>query len=121
LARSLPKTRFLYYPFYFGLGGTIGFNGSQWLPWIHVTDLAGIFFHAITNDNVSGVLNGTAESATNYDFTKAFAGALCRPAIFPTPGFVMNLVFGSERAVHYCLPEDWFRLLQLVILSNVTV
>ena len=88
----------LYYPFYFGLGGTIGFNGSQWLPWIHVTDLAGIFFHAITNDNVSGVLNGTAESATNYDFTKAFAGALCRPAIFPTPGFVMNLVFGSERA-----------------------
>jgi NAD dependent epimerase/dehydratase family enzyme len=66
----------LYYPFYFGLGGTIGFNGSQWLPWIHVTDLAGIFVHAITNDNVSGVLNGTAESATNFDFTKAFAGAL---------------------------------------------
>ncbi|XP_076110913.1 epimerase family protein SDR39U1-like [Mytilus galloprovincialis] len=88
----------LYFPFYLGLGGTIGLRGDQWLPWIHVSDLAGIFMHAINNDNVRGILNGTAESATNADFTKAFAGALCRPAIFPTPGFVMNIVFGSDRA-----------------------
>ena len=59
----------LYYPFYFGLGGTVGFKGDQWLPWIHVSDLAGIFVHAIKNDNVSGALNGTAESACHFSYT----------------------------------------------------
>lgn len=87
----------IYYPFFFGLGGPIS-SGEQWFPWIHVDDLVGIVLHAITNDNVSGVLNGVApESATNADFTKAFASAMCRPAFFPVPGFVMNFVFGHER------------------------
>lgn len=97
LGRDGGMIKELYYPFYFGLGGTFGFGGSQWLPWIHVQDLCGIFMHAIKNDNVSGILNGTAESATNSDFTNAFAAALHRPAIFPVPSFVMNTIFGSER------------------------
>ena len=36
---------------------------------------------------------------TNQNFVDAFAGALRRPAFFPLPEFVWNLVFGEERAV----------------------
>ena len=87
-----------YIPFYLGLGGRIG-SGTQWFPWIHISDIVGIYKHVITNPNVSGVLNGVApEPATNMDFTQAFAKALNRPAFFPVPGFMMQLVFGEQRA-----------------------
>lgn len=35
---------------------------------------------------------------TNQEFTKAFAKALMRPAFFPLPELVVNLLFGEERA-----------------------
>ncbi|ESO87842.1 hypothetical protein LOTGIDRAFT_219736 [Lottia gigantea] len=85
-------------PFKMGLGGVIG-SGKQWLPWIHLSDIAGIFDHAIQNDNVSGILNGVAPEATTYaQFVKAYAKAMHKPAFFPTPAFAMNTIFGPERA-----------------------
>lgn len=87
----------IYWPFFMGVGGRIG-SGQQWFPWIHVEDIAGIITHAITDDSVSGILNGVApQPATNTDFTKAFASSMGRPALFPVPGFVMNTVYGPER------------------------
>lgn len=35
---------------------------------------------------------------TNKEFTKAFGSAMWRPAIFPLPEFVLNLIFSPERA-----------------------
>ncbi|XP_061162347.1 epimerase family protein SDR39U1-like isoform X1 [Saccostrea echinata] len=88
-----------YWQFYFGLGGPIG-KGTQWLPWIHVDDVASLIHFSIFNDHVRGILNAVApDTVTNEQFSKAFGAALGRPAILPTPGFVMNLVFGSERSV----------------------
>ncbi|KAK3086633.1 hypothetical protein FSP39_021228 [Pinctada imbricata] len=87
-----------YLPFFLGLGGPIG-SGKQWFPWIHVEDLAGIFVHALTNENVSGILNGVApEPVTNAGFAKAFGKALHRPAFIPLPSFVMQGVYGSTRS-----------------------
>ena len=37
-------------------------------------------------------------SATNAEFTSAFAKALWRPACFTVPGFALKLLYGSERA-----------------------
>lgn len=86
-------------PFWFGLGGPIG-DGSHDLPWIHVQDICNMIKFAIEKPEVSGILNGVApELITNRDFTKAFASALIRPALFPLPEFVLNLIFGKERAV----------------------
>ena len=34
----------------------------------------------------------------NQEFVDAFASALHRPAFFPLPDFVWNIVFGEERA-----------------------
>ena len=85
-------------PFWFGLGGKLG-SGSQWFPWVHVRDVAGIIAHAIENDSVSGVLNAVApEAASNSEFTAAFAKALGRPACIPVPEFPVRTLFGPERA-----------------------
>lgn len=97
LGRDGGMVQQMFIPFFLGVGGRVG-SGSQWLPWIHVADIAGLFTHAILNPDVKGILNGVApEAATNSDFTKAFARAMWRPAWFPVPGFVMNFVFGEER------------------------
>ncbi|XP_060078920.1 epimerase family protein SDR39U1-like [Ylistrum balloti] len=90
----------LYPSYYFGGGGKIG-KGTQWLPWIHVHDLAGIFHHGIITDSVTGVLNGVSpHSVTNTEFSEALAKSMWRPAL--VPGFVneavIKVMFGSERA-----------------------
>lgn len=85
-------------PFYFGLGGPIA-SGKQYMPWIHINDLVGLFLFAAEEDNVTGVLNGVApQMITNYEFTKAMGRAMWRPTIFPMPQLVLKLAFGSERA-----------------------
>ncbi|KAI3374680.1 hypothetical protein L3Q82_021254 [Scortum barcoo] len=91
-------------PFWLGLGGTLG-SGRQPFPWIHVSDLAGIIAHALeppadTPSPSPQVFNGVAPTLnTNYEFTKELGRVLRRPTIFPVPGFVMNTLMGSERAV----------------------
>eukprot|EP00090_Calanus_glacialis_P000726 TRINITY_DN10498_c0_g1_i1.p1 TRINITY_DN10498_c0_g1~~TRINITY_DN10498_c0_g1_i1.p1 ORF type:complete len:137 (+),score=54.65 TRINITY_DN10498_c0_g1_i1:46-411(+) len=75
-------------------------EGSQPMPWVHVKDLAGLVVHSVKNPQVEGVLNAVAPHIiSNQEFVNAFAGALGRPAFFPLPEFVWNLVFGEERAV----------------------
>ncbi|KAM9322853.1 epimerase family protein SDR39U1 [Pholidichthys leucotaenia] len=91
-------------PFWLGLGGTLG-SGRQPFPWIHVSDLAGLIAHSLeppvdTPSTPPQVFNGVAPALnTNYEFTKELGQALRRPTIFPVPGFVMNALMGSERAV----------------------
>lgn len=88
----------LFFPFYFGLGGPVG-NGQQWLPWIHLHDIARLFLFAMENQDVKGVLNGVApQCITSAEFARAFGAGLWRPAIIPLPEFACNLLFGPERA-----------------------
>lgn len=97
LGRDGGMIQSIYWPFFFGLGGPIG-SGKQWFPWVHVNDVAGFVTHAIVNSNVSGVYNMVApQCATNIDFTKAFAGAMRRPAILPVPAMLMEKMYGPER------------------------
>ena len=86
-------------PFFLGLGGKTG-SGKQWFPWVHVDDVVGIIEHAIEDEQVTGVLNATApETVNNETFAKTFACAMWRPAFFPMPDFVVNGIFGKERAM----------------------
>lgn len=85
-------------PFTLGLGGHLG-DGKQWFPWIHVDDLAEMFKFAITNEHVSGIINGVApEQVRNKEFTQSFAKALNKWAIVPVPALFLNLALGAERA-----------------------
>ncbi len=81
-------------PFRAGVGGKVG-NGSQWMSWIHLDDLVGIFQVALES-RIRGPMNGVAPyPVINSDFTKSLAAAVHRPAIFPVPGFVLKVIFGE--------------------------
>ncbi len=43
-------------PFKMGAGGPLG-NGKQWMPWIHVADMAGLYMHAATTVSLRGPMN----------------------------------------------------------------
>jgi uncharacterized protein (TIGR01777 family) len=76
------------------VGGQLG-SGKQWMPWIHVSDVAGLFVHAVEND-ISGVWNATAPNpVNNAEFTREMGRALHRPALFPVPPFALKLAFGE--------------------------
>ncbi|MFM7519511.1 MAG: TIGR01777 family oxidoreductase [Planctomycetota bacterium] len=110
LAKMLP-------PFRLGVGGPLG-NGRQWMPWIHVADLARLYVHAADQAGISGPVNGVApEPVRNADFTKALARQLHRPAFLPAPYFGLRLLFGefaqvlfdSQRVIPRVALETGFR------------
>jgi uncharacterized protein (TIGR01777 family) len=87
LAKMLP-------PFRNFAGGRLA-SGKQWMSWIHIQDLAGMFKFAVENP-VHGVLNGTAPNpVTNAEFTRLLAAALHRPALFPVPAMALKAIFGE--------------------------
>lgn len=88
LAKMLP-------PFKAGVGGPIG-SGRQYMPWIHLDDLVGIYLAAIDNPAFQGPINASApEPVTNKAFAKALGRAIHRPAVAPIPGFTIKLLYGA--------------------------
>jgi uncharacterized protein (TIGR01777 family) len=88
LAKMLP-------PFRAGAGGPIG-SGKQYMPWIHLDDLVGIYLAAIDSPDFAGPINASAPTpVTNKAFAKALGKALHRPAVAPVPGFVIKGMFGA--------------------------
>jgi uncharacterized protein (TIGR01777 family) len=82
-------------PFKLGLGGRIG-DGKQWMPWIHIDDVAGIFVLAATNSRVDGAINVTSPNPVkNAEFTRMLGRVLHRPAALPVPGFALRAVVGE--------------------------
>lgn len=78
-----------------GLGGRLG-SGRQWMSWIHVDDLVGLYAEALTNASIVGPLNAVAPGpVTNSEFTKTLARVLRRPAVFPAPEFALKLALGE--------------------------
>jgi uncharacterized protein (TIGR01777 family) len=76
-----------------GFGGIIG-SGRQWVSWIHVHDLVGMYLHCI--DQGSGAFNATAPNpVTNAEFTRQLGHALHRPTVLPVPSFALRAMFGE--------------------------
>lgn len=81
--------------FGFGLGGRFA-GGRQWMPWVHVADLAGGIVHTLENDDLSGPVNGAAPgSERNADFTRKLSTALNRPAFFHAPEWALRVGLGE--------------------------
>ncbi|MBL8856359.1 MAG: TIGR01777 family oxidoreductase [Planctomycetaceae bacterium] len=81
--------------FRWGLGGPLGL-GLQYFPWIHAADLVGLIEHCLANRSVSGPINAVAPTATtNWQWTRALARAVGRPAWIPAPKFGLRLAFGE--------------------------
>ena len=82
-------------PFKLGGGGPVA-GGRQYMPWIHVDDVVGIYVRAIDDPAWHGPVNATApEPVTNKTFSKALGKALHRPAIAPIPGAAIRLLYGD--------------------------
>jgi uncharacterized protein len=92
LAKMLP-------PFKLGIGGPVA-GGKQYLPWIHVDDLVGLYIAAIDHEDWRGPVNATAPNpVTNAEFSKALGRALHRPAILPVPGSSLRALYGEMATI----------------------
>ena len=81
--------------FKLGAGGKIG-SGRQYWSWISLDDVAGSFFHALTNEAVSGPMNvGSPNPLTNAEYTKVLGRVLNRPTVFPVPASAARLALGE--------------------------
>jgi uncharacterized protein len=90
--------RQLLLPFKLGVGGPIA-GGQQFMSWIHIEDVVGLFLWALDDHRVWGVINATAPNpVTNRDFSKALGRALHRPAVMPVPKFAVAALRGGELA-----------------------
>jgi hypothetical protein len=83
-------------PFFkLGVGGPVA-GGGQYMPWIHLDDLVGLYLAAIDEDTWSGPLNGAApEPATNRVFSKVLGRVLKRPAFAPVPRLGVQVLYGQ--------------------------
>jgi uncharacterized protein (TIGR01777 family) len=78
-----------------GLGGRLG-TGDQWMPWVAIEDVAGIFWFAAEHPELRGPINAVSPApVTNREFTKALGQALHRPVLLPVPGLALRLAFGE--------------------------
>lgn len=78
-----------------GYGAVLG-CGEQWISWIHLDDLAGIFMKLII-DKKEGVYNGVApHPVTNKTLTHTLAHLLGKKIwLPPVPSFILKLILGE--------------------------
>lgn len=82
-------------PFRLGVGGVIG-DGSQYMSWISLDDVAGAILHALMTDTLDGAVNAVSPSpVTNREFTRVLGRVLRRPTILPLPSFAAKLALGE--------------------------
>jgi hypothetical protein len=81
--------------FKWGLGGRLG-SGRQWISWIALEDVVGVVQYILHNEALSGPVNLVSpEPVRQKAFARQLASALHRPALCPTPEFVLHLVLGE--------------------------
>jgi uncharacterized protein (TIGR01777 family) len=82
-------------PIKMGLGSPFG-TGKQMQSWIHIHDIASLYFFAISND-LEGVYNAVAPNpVSNEKLTMAIATVLRKPLFMPNiPKFMMKLLLGE--------------------------
>lgn len=86
-------------PFRLYVGGRLG-SGQQWLPWIHIADEVRAIRFLMQHPEANGPFNLSApHPLTNTDFSRALGRVIRRPALMPTPAFVLRLVLGEMATV----------------------
>lgn len=99
IARNSDAVKKMVLPYRFFAGGPIG-SGRQYVSWIHIDDITGIYLFSVDNRSVSGAINATAPNpVTMKEFSRDIGKALHRPAFFPVPSFALRLIAGEMAVV----------------------
>lgn len=83
-------------PIKMGIVSALG-NGKQYMPWIHIDDLCGIYLKAIEDTEMNGAYNAAAPAhTTNKEFTMTLARVLKKNYRFPNvPAIALKILFGG--------------------------
>lgn len=86
-----------YQPLRMGFATIMG-SGDQWISWIHVQDLARLYFNAIVNDQLDGVYNAVAPNPViNKELVMTLAHVAKGRSFVPVhvPAFALKLALGE--------------------------
>lgn len=82
--------------FRLGGGGPLG-DGKQWMPWIAIDDLLGIYAIAALGEDLSGPVNAVAPGIVrNKDYAQTLAKVLHRPSLLRVPRFGPRVLFNKQ-------------------------
>ncbi|HGY57400.1 MAG TPA: TIGR01777 family protein [Caldithrix abyssi] len=90
---ALPKMAL---PVKLGFGSSLG-SGKQYIPWIHIDDIVGIYLKAIEDKAMQGAFNAVAPQVVTLDeFLRTLARVLKRPYFMPrVPAIVLKILLGE--------------------------
>lgn len=83
-------------PVKYFVGAPLG-SGNQFMSWIHLDDLCGIFAKAVEDRAMTGAYNAVSPNpVTNREFTREIAKVLGRPLVLPAiPSVALRLLLGE--------------------------
>ncbi|WP_442786287.1 thylakoid membrane protein ThyD [Leptothoe sp. PORK10 BA2] len=86
-------------PFRLYAGGPIG-SGKQWFSWVHRDDLVSLLMQGLTEENMTGIYNGTAPHPVRMTaMCDALGKVMNRPSWLPVPDFVIETLLGDGAVV----------------------
>merc|ERR1711970_684539 len=81
------------------IGGPIRSGGANPLNWIHLEDQLGIIEHALTNENVDGILNAVAPELVDHaELSRLISAQTRRPDWYSPFKSRIDHTYGTERA-----------------------
>ena len=82
-----------------GIGGPVA-GGRQYVPWIHVEDVAAAMLFLLDDNRAAGGVNLSApEPVTNRELSKALGRVLRRPAFAPVPALALKVLYGEMASI----------------------
>jgi uncharacterized protein (TIGR01777 family) len=72
-------------------------DGQQYMPWIHIEDLCGIYLRALMDENIIGPYNAVSpQHITHKDFVTTLATVMNKSVFrLPVPGLIFRAVLGE--------------------------
>jgi len=99
IARGAPYLRIVALPFRLFAGGRLG-SGRQWVSWVDMADVVGLYRFAMASATLRGPVNASApDPRQQADYARALGAALHRPSWFPTPAWLLRLVLADQAAL----------------------
>lgn len=84
--------------------GTIPGTGTQWMPWIHLTDAVAMYIFALEHNGIHGVYNMAAPAPITFSaFVNTLAKKLKKPLWLPNiPQFLLKAIMGQMSEMLLC-------------------